>query len=143
MAEIVFLVDIGASPHVIRNALASNDGLVSWWTTDTNGSGEPGSTLSLGFPDAPARFSLHVDSADDDGVRWTSTGEFPPHWQATQISFDVGENPDASGSRVFFEHSGFADADPMVGHTAFTWANLMNSLKAYCESGEPEPFFAS
>lgn len=141
MAEIVFLVDISATAEVIHEALATRQGLVSWWTTDTEGSAEQGSTLSLGFPDAPARFSLRVDEPADGGVYWTSVGDFPPHWKGTEISFSLLDDPDVDGSRVFFRHEGFASADPMVGHTAFTWANLMNSLKAFCESGRPKPFF--
>lgn len=141
MAEIVFLVDVGVSADVIHDALTTRDGLESWWTTDTEGSGSPGSTLSLGFPDAPARFSLQVDEVGDRGVSWTSVGEFPPHWKSTEIVFSVMDNPETEGSRLFFEHRGFEAADPMMGHTAFTWANLMTSLKAYCETGVPAPFF--
>lgn len=29
----------------------------------------------------------------------------------------------------------------MTGHTAFTSANLMNSLTAYCETGSAGPYF--
>lgn len=141
MAEIVFLVDIDASRDRIRDALTTRDGLVGWWTTDTDGSGAPGSMLSLGFPDAPARFSLRVDDVTDGGVAWTSVGEFPPHWRSTEIVFTIADDDDGSGCRVFFEHRGFDAADPMTGHTAFTWANLMNSLKAYCETGAANAFF--
>lgn len=141
MAEIVFLVDIDASVEVVRDALATREGLVSWWTTDTEGSAEAGTSLSLGFPDAPARFTLQVDRVGDEGVQWTSVGDFPPHWKDTEISFGVMGNPDASGCRVFFEHKGFAAPDPMMGHTAYTWANLMSSLKAYCEGGQAGAFF--
>jgi len=141
MAEIVFLVDIGAPVDTIREALATRHGLVSWWTTDTEGSGAPGSALSLGFPDAPARFGLRVDEVAEREVRWTSVGDFPPHWKSTEIAFTIMDNPEGDGCRVFFEHRGFPAADPMTGHTAFTWANLMNSLKAFCETGDAGPFF--
>jgi hypothetical protein len=49
------------------------------------------------------------------------------------------DNPDAEGSRVFFEHKGFAAPDPMLGHTSMVWGNLMESLKTYCESGVASP----
>ena len=140
MAEIVFLVDINESPGTIREALSSRDGLMSWWTTDIEGSGDPGSTLSLGFPDAPARFTIRVDDVADRVVRWTSIGDFPPHWNSTEIVFTIMEG-DGDGSRLFFEHLGFPAADPMTGHTAFTWANLMNNLKEVCETGVARAFF--
>lgn len=139
MAEAVFLVDIDAAPSTIRDALDSREGIVAWWTTDADV--EPGRHLTLRFPEAPVPFDLRVDAVGDDRVQWTSVGDFPPHWAGTEIAFNLMDNPDASGSRVFFEHTGFAAPDPMLGHTAFTWANLMNHLKAYCETGTPGPFF--
>lgn len=141
MAEAVFLVDIDAPAIAVRDALTTQNGIVGWWTTDAMVPGAVGDVMALGFPDAPERFNLRVDPADDDRVRWTSVGPFPPHWTGTEISWTIMGNPDGSGSRVFFEHTGFGAADPMLGHTAFTWANLMNSLKAYCETGAPAAMF--
>jgi hypothetical protein len=97
--------------------------------------------LDLGFPDAPKRFSLRVDEATDGAVRWTSTGDFPPHWVDTEVTWQLIENPGGSGSQVFFTHAGFAAPDPMLGHTAYTWALLMGHLKNYAETGDAAPFF--
>lgn len=143
MAEAVFLVDIDAPLDGIRNALTTEDGIVGWWTTDAAVPDGVGDVMLLGFPDAPERFNLRVDSVEGDRVRWTSVGSFPPHWTGTEISWTIMDNPDSSGSRLFFEHTGFGAADPMLGHTAFTWANLMNSLKSYCETGEGAAMFNS
>lgn len=139
MAESVFLVDIDADEATIRNALSSEQGIRNWWTVDANVTDEH---LDLGFPDAPKRFSLRVDEVSDNLVRWTSTGDFPPHWVNTEVGWQLMKNPEASGSQVFFTHGGFAAADPMLGHTAYTWALLMSHLKRYAETGEPGPFFA-
>ncbi|NNL27430.1 MAG: SRPBCC domain-containing protein, partial [Acidimicrobiia bacterium] len=49
--------------------------------------------------------------------------------------------PTGSGTQVFFTHSGFAAPDPMLGHTAYTWAQLMEHLKNYAERGIAKPFF--
>lgn len=138
MAEAVFLVDVEAGSEKIRQAITTVDGVASWWTTDVSRDAD---LMSLGFPDAPAPFSIRVDSEDDERIQWTSTGKFPPHWENTQIVWNLMDNPDTDGSRLFFEHKGFAAPDPMLGHTAFTWANLMNSLKRHCESGDADPFF--
>lgn len=136
MAEAVFLVDIAAAPTQVHEALTTKVGLVSWWTDDVQI--EDGA-LSLGFLDAPKRFTLRVDSESESRVQWTSVGEFPPHWAGTEVIWNLMDNPDADGSRVFFEHKGFPAPDPMLGHTAMTWANLMNSLRSYCETGSPSP----
>lgn len=138
MAEAVFLVDIEAPRSAVIDALTSDVGIVSWWTTDAGVSED---SMTLGFPDAPEPFDIRVDSVADDRVHWTSVGSFPPHWTGTEIIWNFVGDPDDGKCSLFFEHTGFATADPTLGHTAFTWANLMNSLKAYCETGKPGPMF--
>jgi len=141
MAEAVFLVDIDADRHSIKQALSTESGIKSWWTTRANVPANVGEVMTVGFSEAPAPFQLRVDEASDERVRWTSVGDFPPHWVGTEVVFNLMKNPDKVGTRLLFEHKGFATADPMLGHTAFTWANLMHTLKNYSETGTPSPFF--
>lgn len=138
MAEAVFLVDIDADQATIREALTNQVGIRSWWTPDANVTSE---RLDLGFPDAPARFDLVVATASDEQVAWRSEGGFPPHWVGTEITWNLMPHPEGQGSQLFFSHSGFAAADPMLGHTAYTWALLMDHLKRYAESGQADAFF--
>jgi uncharacterized protein YndB with AHSA1/START domain len=140
MAEAVFLVDIDAGKTTIVEALTSQTGIRGWWTPDANVTDD---ALDLGFPDAPARFALSVDEVAEDVVRWTSQGDFPPHWVGTEVAWQIMDHPGGAGSQVFFSHAGFAAADPMLGHTAFTWAMLLRQLKTYAESGEAGTFFSS
>ena len=140
MAEAVFLVDINAGKEAIIDALTTQEGIVSWWTTDAEVSG---TELSLGFPEAPMRFSLRVDAVGDSAVDWSSVGEFPPHWVGTTISWQLMDHPEGAGSQLLFTHGGFAAPDAMLGHTSYTWAQLMGHLKAYAESGIAKPFFAN
>lgn len=87
------------------------------------------------------RFDLQVAEVSDDHVAWESAGQFPPHWVGTKVSWQLSDDPEGNGTQVFFVHGGFAAADPMLGHTAYTWAQLMGHLKAYVESGTVNPFF--
>lgn len=139
MAEAVFLVDIEADKGTVRRALTSHDGIVSWWTVDAEVSE---SDLSLGFPDAPARFAMHVDEASEEKVSWSSVGEFPPHWVDTAVTWQLSDHPSGSGTQLLFTHGGFPAPDMMLGHTSYTWAQLMGSLKAYAETGRANPFFS-
>ncbi len=138
MAEAVFLVDIDADKARIIDALTSHDGIRSWWTPDAIVTTD---ALDLGFPEAPARFALSVDEVAADSVRWTSKGDFPPHWVGTEVAWQLMDHPSGSGSQIFFSHSGFAAADPMLGHTAYTWATLLAQLKAYLETGAEGDLF--
>jgi hypothetical protein len=40
-----------------------------------------------------------------------------------------------------FRHAGFSDEEE-AGRVAYTWGQIMVSLKAYAESGRPDPVFA-
>lgn len=139
MAEAVFLVDIDADKHAIASALTTEAGIRSWWTTDADVSE---SELSLGFPDAPARFAMRVDSVSDAAIHWSSVGDFPPHWVGTTVSWQLNDHPSGAGTQLLFTHGGFAAPDAMLGHTSYTWAQLMGHLKAYAETGIAKPFFA-
>ncbi len=43
---------------------------------------------------------------------------------------------------VNFEHANFP-ADEEIGMVAYTWGQLMTSLKTYVESGQAAPLFTS
>jgi uncharacterized protein YndB with AHSA1/START domain len=139
LPEAVFLVDIDEHRSEIHRALTTRDGLAAWWTSDVEMGSDVGDTISLGFPDAPKRFALRIVEVAQDQIKWTSVGEFPPHWEDTEISFTISSGGEGGGSPVFFEHKGFATADPMLGHTAYVWAGLLSSLKQYCETGRGNP----
>ncbi len=118
-------------------------GITGWWTTDAKVPTAVGERLTVGFPEAPMPFELSVDEVSDGRVRWTSVGSLPPHWEGTEIVFNIDADPSGSGTQLFFEHRGFASADPMLGHTAYTWALLMGKLTAFAETGTPDPFFVT
>jgi hypothetical protein len=48
-----------------------------------------------------------------------------------------------TGTSVLFRHYGFGDgyAEIDLGHTAQTWALIMERLARYVATGTPEPFF--
>lgn len=140
MAEAVFLVEIDAAPEAVREALTTRDGIVRWWTARAEVPTDVGGVMELGFPDAPAPFHLRIDTVADDRVGWTSVGAFPPHWQGTGIAFHL--SGEGGATKLFFEHGGFDAPDPALGHTAFTWAQLMVNLKRYLEGEAVEPMFA-
>lgn len=143
MAETVFLVAIPAEPKVVRDAISTEEGIKSWWTDDARVPREVGQSIEVGFPDAPTRFALRIDETGDDRIVWTSTGDFPPHWQGTEVRWNISAAPEGEGTMLFFEHVGFPAADDFLGHTAFTWAQLMLSLQRFVESGKPKPFFVN
>jgi uncharacterized protein YndB with AHSA1/START domain len=141
MARIVFELDIDAPAARIVEALDSERGIAGWWTSDVNFAGGAGSTMTLGFPVAPKPFELRVDEGSEQRVRWSSVGEFPPHWVGTEIAWTLRPSADGNGTRVHFAHDGWASDEGPLPNAAMTWGILMTSLKRYVETGTGTPLF--
>lgn len=141
MPRIVFQLDADAPVDTVRAALDSQAGIEGWWTDDVAFDGGAGSTMSLGFPVAPKRFSLRVDEVSDVTVRWTSVGAFPPHWTDTVITWTLRPSADGAGATVAFSHDGWADDGPLMATAAVTWGQLVLRLKSYAETGTGPALF--
>lgn len=87
-------------------------------------------------------FELRVDEVSESTARWTSTGAFPPHWTNSAVSWRVAANPQGEGVVIDFMHRNFPTEEG-IGMVAYTWGQLMTSLKHYVESGEAAPLFTS
>lgn len=78
-----------------------------------------------------------MDEVSDTRVKWSSTGDFPPHWVGTTITWTL--TPGDGDTTVHFSHDGWAgDEGPFPG-SALTWGLLMDSLKRYVETGTGTP----
>jgi uncharacterized protein YndB with AHSA1/START domain len=142
MARIVFETDINTPPSAVATALNTQKGIAGWWTEDVEFDGGVGSTMTLRFSVAPAPFALRVDEVSDQRVHWTSTGDFPPHWVGTTVTWTLTPN-DSSGTKVHFNHDGWASDEGPFPSSALTWARLQDTLKTYVETGQPTPLFTS
>jgi hypothetical protein len=129
--------DLDADQETVGRALRTQDGIRSWWSTRTDG--PDGGELRVRFPDRPEPFQFRVDDRAD-GVEWV-TGAFPPWWAGTTITWTVGPNPDASGTRLQFTHGGYDPDNPVIPIVTPAWAQIILRLKGYAETGRPQPFF--
>jgi hypothetical protein len=129
--------DLDSDQETVARALRTQDGIRSWWSTRADGpeSGE----LRVWFPDRQEPFQFRVDERVD-GVEWV-TGAFPPWWAGTAISWTVGPNPDAPGTRLQFTHGGYDPDNPVIPVVTPAWAQIILRLNGYAESGRPQPFF--
>jgi hypothetical protein len=141
MARIVFQLDVDVSADDVVHALDSQAGIAGWWTDDVEFAGGTGSTMSLGFPIAPSRFELRVDDVSDRVVRWTSVGEFPPHWANTTIVWTLSANGEGRSTTIHFSHDGWPSDDGPLATAALTWGQLMLTLKQHCETRTNAPLF--
>ncbi len=136
MPDIVFQMDIEAPQARVADAISSQSGIRGWWTESAEVPEGDSGVMTLGFAMAPAPFELRVDERSEDAVRWASIGAFPPHWAGTEIRWQLAAAE--GGTTVSFRHAGWPSDDGMFGPTAFTWGQLMLSLKGYVESGSTD-----
>lgn len=140
MARIVFEVDIDTPEAPVLEALTTRAGIARWWTDDVQLSGGMGAVMRLGFPIAPAPFELRVEESGPRRVRWSSVGEFPPHWRGTEMIWTLTSKSDG-GVMVHFAHDGWASDDGPLPMAAYTWGQLLAALKRTAETGHTAPLF--
>jgi len=97
--------------------------------------------MTLGFPVAPRPFEARVDQVSELRVRWSSVGEFPPHWQGTEVAWTLRPSDNGDETTVQFAHDGWASDEGPLPNAAMTWGTLMTSLKRYVETGTGTPPF--
>jgi hypothetical protein len=138
--NILMQFDIDAEPDAVRRALETQDGIASWWSSQTILDGDASAQqLRVSFPDLPQPFEFDVrDGADQ--IEWV-TGGFPPWWAGTTIRWDIQPNRERPGTRLLFSHRGYDPDNPVIPVVTPAWAQIVLRLKGYAETGKPQPFF--
>ena len=142
--EILHAVEIHADPTTIFDAVATQRGQTAFWTTDALVQPTVGSVAEFGFPGTPARLKMRVEQLEPGRlVSWVCQGDFP-HWPGTQVTWELRPASNAGETTLLFAHSGWGDDYPrdQLAHTSYTWGQIVGRLKAYAETGQPQPFFA-
>ena len=142
VADILMQVDINAPRAQVVDTLTTHAGITGWWTAIGEVPAGIGETMRLSFrPHAPLPFDLMIEESDDRRVAWRPLS-FPPHWVGTRISWQLDDIPQRPGTRVLLQHTSWRDGDPQLPPAAYTWGQLLGVLKAFCETGQPQPLFA-
>src|SRR5687768_12164434 len=136
--HILMQFDIDADRKAIHDALATQEGIASWWSARTDGPTD--GRLQVSFPDVPQPFEFTVARDDIGRVEWV-TGGFPPWWAGTSIRWDLADNPEGPGTRLLFSHRDYAPDNPVVPIVTPAWAQIILRLKGYAETGQRQPFF--
>jgi uncharacterized protein YndB with AHSA1/START domain len=144
--EILHGVDIMAAPETVFDAITTSKGEAGFWTADSSAEPVVGSVARFGFPGTDMVVRMEVQELETGRrVVWSCQGEFP-YWEGTTITWELEPPPpDAgtAGTRLVFRHSGFSDeyAGWIYASVNFTWGQVIGRLRAYAETGEPQPYF--
>jgi uncharacterized protein YndB with AHSA1/START domain len=137
---ITLAVDVDADPARVSEILSSTEGQRAFWTADCDVSTE---RARFGFAQAPVDLLAEVSTEPGKLVRMRVTVGFP-FWDSSTWEWELGPASRAeAGTSVLFRHYGFGDgyAEIDLGHTAQTWALILDRLARYIASGTPQPFF--
>lgn len=135
MATIYHQVGIKTSLHNAFAAVATLNGISSWWTAT---SGEPVLNGELHFHFAEQCLSTKVTGFEKNvAIEWTVRGE-EGEWLDTRICFNL----ERADNQIFinFEHNNWQSTTPMFSHCSTKWAVFLLSLKDYLETGKGKPF---
>lgn len=137
MAEINHRIGIAAAASEVYKALTTDEGLSTWWTTDTTGAGDVGSIIQFRFNGGGPDFEV-AELQPDTLVRWRHSGAMPDDWMGTEVSFELSNN----GTQTFvrFRHSHWKEASDFIAHCSTKWAVFLLSLKEAIETGSGRPF---
>jgi uncharacterized protein YndB with AHSA1/START domain len=139
--SLVHQVNIKATPETIYQAISTQEGLASFWTSDSKAETRVGSIASFGFGGPTQR--MRVDElTPGKRVKWTGLNDFP-NWDGTTVTWDV--SPAEKGeTSLTFRHANWPAAVTAddLGSINYTWGMIVDRLKQYSESGKPVPYFA-
>jgi len=140
MSRTTLAVDVAADARRVFGILSTTEGQRGFWTANCDVSGY---RARFGFAQAPVDLEVDVTAEPDKLVRMQVTSGFP-FWDGSTWEWELGPATRAeSGTGIVFRHYGFADGYPEtdLGHTAQTWARVLDRLAAYADSGRPRPLF--
>lgn len=138
--SITLAVDVAADVNRAFDILSTTEGQRAFWTADCDVSRDH---ARFGFAQAPVDLETSVTTEPSRLVRMRVTSGFP-YWDGSTWEWELGPATRAeSGTGVLFRHYGFGDGYPEtdLGHTAQTWALIMDRLSAHVADGAVRPFF--
>ena len=138
--SIILATDVQADRARVFDILSTTEGQRGFWTADCDVSGE---RARFGFPQAPVDLLADVITEPGKLVRMRVTSGFP-FWEGSTWEWELGDaSRAATGTGVLFRHHGFGEgyAEVDLGHTAQTWALILDRLASYVASGRAQPFF--
>ncbi len=140
MPHILHQIKISAPPERVFDAIATADGLRSWWTTDAIAEPIEGSIAEFGFNDRATVFRMRVDElVPGRRVTWSCLGD-NDEWKGTRQEFHLSPE-DGGGVDLRFAHLNWRSLAGAYSLCNTTWGELKYRLKAYAETDTPDPLF--
>ncbi len=141
MVDIVHRIGIAAPADRVREALASIDGLASWWTEDVRGDSSVGGRIEFVFraDDGAVKGAMVMEvqpPQNGEQVRWRCV-DGPEEWIGTDVTYELSQQDDQT--ILLFGHRNWREAVEFTYHCSMKWATFLLSLREYVETGTGRP----
>lgn len=141
MFDIVHRVGVKAPVSKVYAALATPEGVASWWTREASGESRPGGALTFTFRtpggDVLGVMEMEVlELSPNEKVRWRVRSG-PPEWIGTEVSFTLAQQREYT--TVQFGHRNWREEVEFTAHCSTKWATFLLSLKDLLEKGKGRP----
>jgi len=140
-ASIVHRIGINAPRAKVYEALATVEGIASWWTRDATGESKIGDLIQVRFHSKDGAevgaMDIRVVTLEPDyRVVWRFESG-PDEWVGTEVTFAL--KPEAEQTIVLFSHSHWRETVEFTAHCSMKWAIFLLSLKQLVENGSGLP----
>lgn len=137
MPEMYHEIQVQAPPEKVYQAIATREGLRSWWTSDTVAEPRVGSVAEFGFHSRAGVFRMRVEELQPGRrVVWACLGD-PDEWRGTRLTWELSAKN--GGTLLRFVHAGWCSTGGIFATCNSTWGELMYRLKNYAEGKAPGP----
>ena len=137
MPDLNHQIPINAPAAKVYRAVATQEGMRGWWTADTQLEEKPGGKAVFGFENRGMVFRMTIDVLDPNTiVRMSCLGDHR-EWAGTKLEWKVTEQD--GKSNLSFTHRNWQEVTPFCAACNSTWGELMYRLKAFVETGQPDP----
>ena len=140
MKTILHTVDIDASPVKVFDAVTSEKGLASWWTTKVKADDHIGGIIEFTFmPIFNPKMEI-TEREEPRLIAWKCVGGHGP-WLNNTFRFVI--EPHEEGTMLFFRQEYARELSrEEYGRYNFNWGYYLDSLQLLIETGRGKPFLA-
>ena len=138
MADIRHRVGIKAPQEDVYNAVATREGVATWWTRTVEGDSTPGGQLRFffGYPQPAATMEIR-ELTPNERVVWRCV-QGPDEWVGTDLTFEV--KPADGETALVFTHASWREPVEFMHHCSTKWGQFLLGLKAGLEGGQATPY---
>ena len=125
-----------ATPQQVFQAVATREGLASWWTEHVSGESTVGGILQFRFDAGGPDFEV-LELAPDERVRWRCVSG-SEDWIDTRIRFEISEQDGETA--LLFKHEGWREETEFMHHCSTQWAYFLVGSRKLLEGGMGTPY---